>query len=177
MRTCLATVLAVVFAGAGCDTRTESPVSAMSPAFDINRESVPFFGTFSGKARFDPPAAPTRALFEGTGRASHMGATLNAGVLAPLNFVPVSECALGVGIPHTHLETLTAANGDQLFLEMIDLACPVDQTFMRFHGEGNWTVVDGSGRFANASGSGTVTGDGDFIEGVFEFSLTGELTY
>lgn len=177
MRTCLATALAVLFTAAGCDTRTESPVSAVSPAFAVNRESVPFSGTFSGEARFDPPVAPSRALFQGTGRATHLGATVNAGVLAPLNFVPVPECTLGVGIPHTHLETLTAANGDQLLLEMIDLACPVDQTFMRFHGVGNWTVVGGSGRFADASGSGTVTGDGDFIEGVFEFSLSGKLAY
>ena len=99
------------------------------------------------------------------------------GVLAPLDFVPVPECPLGVGIPHTHMETLTAANGDQLILEMIDLACPIDQTFMVFRGTGNWTVVDGTGRFADASGSGTVVGRGNFINGVFEFSLAGGITY
>jgi len=169
--------LAIVFAGAGCETRTESPVSVIGPAYDINRASVPFSATFSGVARFDPPAAPTRALFDGSGEATHLGATVNMGVLAPLQFVPTPECALGVGIPHTHLETLTAANGDQLYLEMIDLACPVDQTFMRFKGTGTWTVVDGSGRFADASGSGTAAGEADFIEGVYEFSLDGRLTY
>jgi hypothetical protein len=178
MRICLATALAVLFAAAGCETRTESPVGLISPGFDVNAgETVPFSATFSGEAKFDPPAAPTRALFEGSGEATHLGTTINEGVLAPLDFVPVPECPLGVGIPHTHLETLTAANGDQLFLEMDDLACPIDQTFMRFRGTGDWTVVDGSGRFADASGFGTVVGVGDFIEGTFEFSLTGELTY
>jgi len=177
MRTHLATALVVLFATAGCEIRTESPVSAISPALDINRGSVPFSATFSGEARFDPPAAPTRAIFEGSGEATHLGTTVNMGVLAPLTFVPVPECALGVGIPHTHLETLSAANGDQLSLEMIDLACPDDQTFMRFHGTGNWTVTGGSGRFADATGSGTAAGHADFIEGVFEINLDGQLTY
>jgi hypothetical protein len=49
--------------------------------------------------------------------------------------------------------------------------------FMVFRRTGNWTVVDGSGRFADASGSGTVVGGGKFIEGAIEFSLTGEITY
>lgn len=177
MRAYLATTLVILFTGVGCETRTESPVSAITPAFDINGRNVPFSATFSGKARFDPPSAPTRALFDGSGEATHLGATTNMGVLAPMQFVPVPDCALGVGIPHTHLETLTAANGDQLLLEMIDLACPVDQTFMRFHGTGNWTVVGGSGRFADASGSGTAVGEGDFIKGEYEFSLDGEIAY
>lgn len=182
MRTYSAAAVAVLLAGAGCETPTETPVgealAGLSPGFDMSAAaSVPFLATFSGEARFDPPQAPTRALFEGSGRGTHLGATINAGVLAPLVFVPSSECELGVGIPHTHMETLTAANGDQLILEMIDLACPVDQTFMVFRGTGNWTVVGGSGRFADASGSGTVVGGGNFIEGAFEFSLTGEITY
>jgi len=177
MRNCLTAALVVVLAGGGCDTPTDGPLGAITPAFDLGRETVPFTGTLSGKARFDPPAAPTRALFEGSGQATHLGATINLGELAPLQFVPTAECALGVGIPHTHMETLTAANGDRLVLEMIDLACPIDQTFMRFRGTGNWTVVDGSGRFADASGSGTAEGGGDFIAGVFEFTLTGEITY
>lgn len=172
--------LAVLLAGTGCEIPTDSRVGDTSPVLAITPgETVPFSGMFSGEARFDPPGAPapTRALFEGTGRATHLGATINSGVLAPLDFVPVSECELGVGIPHTHMETLTAANGDQLVLEMIDLACPVDQTFMVFRGTGNWTVVDGTGRFADASGAGTAVGGGNFIEGVFEFSVTGEISY
>lgn len=93
-RTCLATTLAVLFTAAGCETPTESPVDVISPGYHIaSAETVPFSGTFSGKAKFDPPAAPTRALFEGTGQATHLGATLNMGVLAPLDSVPVEPIA------------------------------------------------------------------------------------
>ena len=140
-------------------------------------QPVPFLATFSGEARFDPPEAPTQILFNGSGYAAHLGNTTNVGVLAPIAFVPTTECALGVGIPHINMETFTAANGDQLVLEMKDLACPIDYSFLIFRGTGNWTVVHGTGRFAGATGSGTVVGGGDFVRGVFEIFLEGEISY
>jgi hypothetical protein len=178
MRSHVAIALTVVFAGAACESPTATEVDVVSARFDIvTGENVPFLGSFSGQASFDSPTAPTKAFFEGSGIATQLGATVNAGVLEPLVFVPVPECELGVGIPHTHLETLTGANGDQLLLEMIDLACPIDETFLVFRGTGNWTVIGGSGRFAEVSGSGTAVGGGNFIDGVFEFRLTGSLTF
>jgi hypothetical protein len=52
--------------------------------------------------------------------------------------------------------------------------------------EGTWTVVDGSGRFANATGSGGIDGVGDIPggdalfglpDGFAEFNLTGGIAY
>lgn len=144
---------------------TATPVFAQSVA-------VPFHGTFSGSAWFD---SATTARFEGTGTLTHLGSSTNIGVLAPLIPMDTTECEAGWGIPHVNIETLTAANGDQLVLQMNDLACPVAVNV--FRGTGAWQVIRGTGRFSNASGWGTVIGGGDFNLGIFEFSLSGRITY
>ena len=180
MRTRLAMALTALLAGAACETPTERPTEALAgPAFGsgLSATEVPFMASLSGEVRFDPPENPVQALFEGSGEASHLGAARNEGVAGPLTPVPTADCALGFGIPNTHLETLTAANGDQLMLELIDLACPVDPTFTVFQGTGHWTVIGGSGRFSDASGSGTTEGLADFAQGQFEIGLTGRISY
>jgi len=155
-------------------------VSSTRSAF-ADGPGVPFSATFSGDARFDPapPEVATQILFNGSGYATHLGSTTNVGVLAPIALVPVptTDCELGLGIPHINMETFTSANGDQLVLEMNDLACPVDDSFLIFRGTGHWKVVHGTGRFAGASGSGTVVGGGDFVRGVFEIFLEGRIAY
>ena len=55
--------------------------------------------------------------------------------------------------------TLTAANGDTLvitFVGTVQLEGPDPEDPVTF--DGTWTVIDGTGRFADATGSGTYTG-------------------
>ena len=100
---------------------------------------VPFKGQSSGVATtesFDPVAGIVHIRGEGEGEATHLG-----------RFTETSNVAiyLATGTVLGNL-TLTAANGDMLFLEMtghgIDAA----------HGFGAFTVVGGTGRFQGASG-------------------------
>ena len=46
-----------------------------------------------------------------------------------------------------------------------------------FQGTGFWHVFSGTGRFADATGTGTVRGGANFNLGVFEITLTGQLAY
>jgi hypothetical protein len=131
---------------------------------------VPFEARLSGTAAF---TSPTTVEFHGTGQATHMGRIVAGGaaILDP----PTGSCPSGApGIPNVHTETLAAANGDELTIRMVDVACPTGPS--TFHGTGNWTVVGGTGRFEHTTGEGTAEGDADFAMGTLEFRLTGTLS-
>ena len=96
--------------------------------------SVPFKGESSGvitATGFDPVAGIAFAHIEGEGHATHFGRLTVSGDVA-LNLV--------TGVP-LGTWTLTAANGDMLFLDMT--ASP---------DAGLFTVTGGTGRFEGASG-------------------------
>jgi hypothetical protein len=79
------------------------------------------------------------------------------------------------GIPNVHSETLTAANGDELVLRMVNVGCPTGP--FTFHGTGHWTVVGGTGRFQGVTGQGTNEGDADFENNTFALTMTGTLSF
>ncbi len=103
------------------------------------RESVPFKGQSSGVVMavgFDPVAGIAYSHVEGEGEATHLGHFTVTGNVAVV---------LATGIP-LGTWTLTAANGDMLFLAMGGFG--IDPT----HGFGAFTVVGGTGRFKGATG-------------------------
>jgi hypothetical protein len=102
-------------------------------------KQVPFKGQSSGVVTavgFDPVAGIAYTLVEGEGEATHLG-----------RFTVTGDVAVDVatGIPQGTW-TLTAANGDMLFLEMGGHG--IDET----HGFGAFTIVGGTGRFEGATG-------------------------
>lgn len=85
----------------------------------------------------------------GVGQATHMGRTEIQGP---------SEVDVILG-EQTGTSTLTAANGDTLVIEFAGTVVfegpdPTDPVSF----EGTWKVVDGTGRFADVTGSGTYSG-------------------
>jgi hypothetical protein len=159
VRRALATLLAAI--GLCC--------VALGPAAAA-RSDVPFKARLSGTALF---TSPTSVQFDGTGQATHLGRFTNDGVA--LLGSPTDGCPDGAqGIPNVHTETLTAANGDELVIRMANLACPTGPA--NFHGTGTWTVVGGTGRFADTTGAGSDEGHADFATNTFELTLTGTLT-
>jgi hypothetical protein len=85
---------------------------------------------------FDPVAGEALTHVQGEGQATHLG-----------HFTVTGDVAVNVvtGIPHGTW-TLTAANGDQLFLDMGGHGIDA------FHGFGSFTVIGGTGRFQGATG-------------------------
>ena len=57
------------------------------------------------------------------------------------------------GFTGTEKDTITAANGDKIFLSGHGVSCPTTPTI--FHDTVTFTINGGTGRFAEASGSGT----------------------
>jgi len=66
--------------------------------------------------------------------------------------------------------TLTAANSDELVIAQ-EATSQIVGAGEGFTLEGTWSVVDGSGRFADAAGSGSMDGVGDIPGGEALFGL------
>ena len=130
---------------------------------------VPFQASYSGTAAF---TSVTTALFTGTGIASRLGRSTNE------NHITVTgPASCPGGIANINVETLTAANGDQLMLKgPHDVGCPSPTDPNVVHGTGAWTVAGGTGRFAGATGQGTFVGGANFTNHTFWFQLTGTIS-
>ena len=143
---------------------------ALSPAMAADGQ-VPFEARLAGTAEF---TTPTTVEFHAAGHATHVGRFGGSG-LALLES-PTASCPGGtLGIPNVHTETLTAANGDELVVRMVNIGCPTGP--FTFHGTGHWTVLGGTGRFQNVTGQGTSDGNADFESNTFELTLNGTLSH
>jgi hypothetical protein len=145
-------------------------LAALAPAHATN-SGVPITIQLSGTAAY---TSANTVQFDGAGTATHLGRVTDHG-LAVLG-APVAGCPGGVlGLPSDHIETITAANGDRLVVRLTGLACPSGPNSVRC--SGTWTVIDGTGRFDDASGSGRCEGGADFASNTFAGTLTGTIRY
>ena len=156
MKSLVLTVLSIVMA-----------LSAF-PAFAT--PSVPFNGHGTGTFT---DTSPTTVLITGTGTYDHLGLTT---LTFPTMITGVAQCG---GFTAVEQDTYTGANGDSVFQTVHDTICPTS-TPGAFHLTGSFVVTGGTGRFAHASGSGsvdaavTVTSQ---TSGTFSGTQTGSITY
>ena len=143
-------------------------VMALAAMPAVAEERLPFSGTYSGTVAFTGPAS---AAFQGSGTASHLGKSTIVGTVQVAG--PASSCSDGFAAQHTI--TLTAANGDQLFLVVTDDSCQVAPGM--YEGTGTYEITGGTGRFADATGSGTFDGRGDFTTGTFLQKFEGTISF
>ena len=154
-------VVVIAAAAAVLGLATPMPANAVS--------EVPFTAKLSGTAAF---TSPTTVEFHEQGQAMYLGNYVGVGVaiLDP----PTGTCPSGVpGFPNVHTETLTATDGSQIVFRLLNVGCPTGP--FTFHGTGQWTVVDGTGRFEGVTGQGTDEGDANFETNTFVLTLTGTL--
>jgi len=131
MKTALKTILSLQLTALILTPAFAGPASA--------GKAVPFKEKSSGVVTavgFDSVAGEALTHVQGEGQATHLG-----------HFTVTADVAVNVvtGIPHGSW-TLTAANGDQLFLDMGGHGIDA------FHGFGTFTVIGGTGRFQGATG-------------------------
>jgi hypothetical protein len=134
------------------------------------KSSVPFKASVVGTLA---PTGPGAFHLTGAGRAIHLGnvKTYVADVQItggdPVNG-PLSDVLT---------ETLTAANGDTITIVCQQVATPVSPGSPVLDGTDTWTVVGGTGRFSDASGSGTGHTHADLGQGTFTKEMTGSISY
>jgi hypothetical protein len=141
------------------------PASAATPA--------PFRASFAGT--FTP--TDTGFSVGGQGRATLLGKSTNQGTVV-MQSQPNPACPT-TGFVVTNDEILTAANGDQVTLSILDMPCPVPDSPGFYDGVSTYHVTGGTGRFAGASGQGTFDGRGDFNDPshlTFTYTFDGTLT-
>jgi len=145
-------IMVMALAASGIAVRS---ASAASP-------SVPFKASVSGTVSFT--GEPTFEL-AGAGKASHLGNVKH--YQADGSFTgPTTD---------TLTETLTAANGDTLIIRCDQVLEEISPGV--FHGTDTWTVIGGTGRFSDATGSGTGETQVDLNVGTFTKDMTGAIAY
>jgi hypothetical protein len=157
MRILIPTILAVL------------AIVCVSPAA-LASTSVPFNGSASGTFA---ATSPTTVALAGTGHYEHLGATIFTGTSTT-----TGGAACG-GFTAMEKDTYTAANGDKVFLTVVDSLCPTSTAGV-FHVSGTFTVTGGTGRFADASGSGAISATATFqsgTAGTFSGSTAGTISY
>ncbi|HJQ43901.1 MAG TPA: hypothetical protein VJ831_12505 [Jatrophihabitantaceae bacterium] len=120
--------------------------------------SVPLKAFYSGT--FTPTS--TGFAVGGTGHATTLGNSSNQGTVV-IQSQPNPSCPT-TGFVVINDETLTAADGDQLTLSILDQPCPVTGEPGIYDGVSTYHVTGGTGRFAGASGQGWFDGRGDFTD-------------
>lgn len=141
---------------------------SMSPAV-FATHSVPFNG--SGAGTFT--VTPTTATIAGTGNYEHLGLTT---IAATSTITGVSTCGAFTATEH---DVYTAANGDTLTLKVSDVFCSTSSPGVLTL-TGTFTVTGGTGRFADASGSGTIEATAVMLtatSGTFSGTQTGTIEY
>jgi hypothetical protein len=134
--------------------------------------AVPFNGSGSGTFAF---TSQTTLALSGTGHYTHLGLTTLSfiGTISPL------PAACAGGFNAVEQDTYIAANGDKVYLTVNDVLCPTSAAGV-FSVIGSFTVTGGTGRFADASGSGTITASTTFItgtSGTFSGTTAGTISY
>jgi hypothetical protein len=132
--------------------------------------SLPFNGSGSGTF---VATSPTTVALTGTGNYEHLG-------LVHLGFTSTITGTSGCGgFTAMEQDVFTAANGDKLVLSVQDIFCPTS-TPGGYTFTATFLITGGSGRFADASGSGNIQGTATFTSqttGTFAGSTSGTISY
>ena len=132
-------------------------------------QNLPFRLGDEGTITFTSLSTATTA---GTGNATHMGRIRSDGTLT---IVGQPSCSGSeVGFAAEMQDTFTAANGDKLMTAITMQLCPIAPGI--YHGVGTYVVTNGTGRFANATGSGVFDGTGNFNTGAIICALIGTIS-
>ena len=140
-----------------------------APASAASSGSLPFVVDVAGVGGF---SSPSSVSFSGSGIGSVMGKVTDIGTAT--DFTPATACPAG-GINNVHTEVLTASDGSTLTIVSQDVACWVSPTRVAC-AHCPFTIVAGTGRFANARGSGELNGYLELSDGTFAGTYAGTIT-
>jgi hypothetical protein len=143
----------------------DSPTVPPTPQFAM--ADTPFRGSCELVIQPPEPISPgvVRQVDIGDCRISHLGhATFISDKI--INFMAGTQTIEG---------TYIAANGDLLYANGSGTSQPLPSGRVAF--QGNVTFAGGTGRFASASGTATITGEADPVNARSSFTTTGTISY
>ena len=144
-------------------------LTSLSPSAVLAESDVPFRATWESQISITSLGGPLFAVSGlGAGQALHLGD------MTAQSITEVVNLATGEGAASYRF---TAANGNDVFITFVFLGIPTSPT--AFSIAGVWQVTGGTGRFEGASGSGTYTGQVEFVgeaDAVGTFVLAGTIS-
>lgn len=148
--------LALIGVATGTLTALATGVGAQPASADSAATRAPFKAHYAGSFT----ATSTGFSVSGSGNATLLGMTENNGtvVMQP----QANPACPSTGFVVTNDEVLTAANGDQVVLTILDMPCPVPGQPGIYDGVSTYHITGGTGRFAGANGHGSFDGRGNF---------------
>jgi len=172
MRALMTPVLLFAYTLAGCagDTSTATTPSAATTSFARAGGQASAPRPFAGRCELTVAPLPStpplvRQTDTGTCQFSHLGRTKYEGVL---------ELDLAARTQRGE-RTLTAANGDELRLTTVGTSAPAGPGLVSF--TATFTIVGGTGRFANATGQGRAEGTANLITSKTSVAMDGWIDY
>ena len=172
MRTPTAPALLLAFTLVGCTgndtttTATSSPAATLARVGGQTSAPRPFGGRCDLTVAPLPSAPPLiRQIDTGTCQLSHLGRTKYEGVLE-LDLVARTQRGE---------RTLTAANGDEVHLTTVGTSAPAGPGLVSF--TATFTIVGGTGRFANATGEGRAEGTANLTTNKTSVAMDGWIDY
>ena len=136
------------------------------------RHSTPLNGSMTGSGIATSQATNS---ITATIHLNHLG---ESSLVGTTTVTGTSDCNGFVG--HEE-DTITSANGDQLFVSGQGKSCPVSTNPLVFQDTVTFTINGGTGRFAHASGSGTtqttITITSPDGASTFTATITGSISY
>lgn len=158
MRAHTTPALLFAFALAGCaaDASIATAPSARSASLSRASSQAPAPRPIAGRCELTVAPLPSsppliRQTDTGTCQFSHLGRTQLEGVL---------EIDLATGTQRGE-RTLTAANGDELYMVVVGTSAPSGPGLVSF--QATYTLLGGTGRFANATGQGRGEGTANLV--------------
>ena len=127
--------------------------------------AVPFHAAIATAIAIPAPCGQTCAInISGVGQAAHMGRV-------SIDGPSLIDFATGA---QTGTSTLSAADGSELEIEFHGSFSPTSPTDVTF--SGSWTVISGTGRFADSDGGGTYHGAASLARNTGELHLDGSVS-
>jgi hypothetical protein len=157
MRTAAASLGVLALVGTGLVGQAQSAAASTT---------THFHAAWTGSVKV---VLPNTFVFDLAGPSDPMGATSTHAV-ATVNGLGLSCLA---GLANTNVVTITAADGT-LTLTSLDVGCPTGVG--TFHGTGDYTVTGGTGRYAGATGEGTLNGHANILTSTADITADGTLT-
>jgi hypothetical protein len=136
---------------------------AVFAASTLAKGGSPLKASFAGSAGF---TSPTTGEYNGTGKSTFLG---KSQVHGEIQVTGAPSCE--GGFTATHNDTITAANGDKLYMQVTEDACPTAPGAFRCIG--TYMITGGTGEFSQATGTGVFEGDVDFAQGKFQLTYSG----